>query len=683
MKRPWHHFAQAHSIIDRLVVFALVLALAGCGGGSSSSSGNGSGSGGGGSSTVASISIAPTSASLSVGATEQFTATAKDSSGSAISGVTFTWSSSSASVATVTSSGVATAVAAGTTNITASASGVTSSAATMTVVPALSVTTTTLPAGTVGTAYSATLNASGGTSPYTWSVSSGSLPAWATIDASTGVISGTPTAAGTTNFTVQVSDSESPAATATAALSIAVSAVSTGGTASLSGQYAFMTSGYDAALAGSVTLDGKGNVTGGEEDIRAPMTSLSGAAIAISSGTYTVGSDNRGTLTYKDANGNTFTFAFALGGFNGAVASFGQMIEFDSNPLELTGSLALQSSADFTASALSGGYAFESWGWDTTPSPDVTVGSFVVSGGAITSGLFDQNDNGTVNGAVAFTGAIGTIDSNGRATVSLGNGSKTDVYVISNSAMYGISDASDTNVQSGLMLAQSGGPYSASSMVGNSIYESRSENGVPAPHTTLGLIAFASGGTFTGTVDTNDSGTLSLSQSAPGSWSLASASAGRILFTPTGEHTAVGYLIAPGEAFITTETSVTPDVGTIELQTGGPFTNASLSGTYVFGTLPGLSPPDTGSGIASNISSGVFALDGAGNMSGTLDNNSSGVTSAAVPDTDTYAVSSDGRATLGSASAVVWIVSPTKAYAMQISQGQPGSDNPAIFVLQR
>ena len=91
--------------------------------------------------------------------------------------------------------------------------------ATVNVTP-LTIGTSSLPGGGLGSAYSATLAAAGGVAPYQWSLGSGALPDGLSLDAATETISGTPTAAGTFSFTVQVSDTSGQSATQ--ALSIVV-----------------------------------------------------------------------------------------------------------------------------------------------------------------------------------------------------------------------------------------------------------------------------------------------------------------------------------------------------------------------------------------------------------------------------------------------------------------------------
>ncbi|MGD0696946.1 MAG: IPT/TIG domain-containing protein [Terriglobia bacterium] len=85
---------------------------------------------------------------------------------------------------------------------------------------AIQIVTTTLVDGNPTVPYYVTLLLSGGAPPYTWSISSGQIPAGLSLNASTGVISGTPTTLGLSNFTAQVTDSLSETATAGLAISI-------------------------------------------------------------------------------------------------------------------------------------------------------------------------------------------------------------------------------------------------------------------------------------------------------------------------------------------------------------------------------------------------------------------------------------------------------------------------------
>ena len=87
----------------------------------------------------------------------------------------------------------------------------------------LNITTSSLPNGTTGVAYSAAIAIAGGVAPYSWSLSSGSLPAGLSLS-NTGAVIGTPTSAGQFNFTIQVSDSSSPVQTASQTYTVQISA---------------------------------------------------------------------------------------------------------------------------------------------------------------------------------------------------------------------------------------------------------------------------------------------------------------------------------------------------------------------------------------------------------------------------------------------------------------------------
>jgi hypothetical protein len=87
------------------------------------------------------------------------------------------------------------------------------------------VTTSPLQQAVVGTAYSGGFDGSGGVLPYAWTISVGSLPDGLSLDGPTGAISGTATTAGTSTFTVELTDAA--ASTASLAFSLTVDAAGT------------------------------------------------------------------------------------------------------------------------------------------------------------------------------------------------------------------------------------------------------------------------------------------------------------------------------------------------------------------------------------------------------------------------------------------------------------------------
>jgi len=165
------------------------------------------------------IAVSPRAASVSPGSQQPFTATVQGTSNSAV-----TWTASAGSIS---SSGVFTAPSTGTgTQITVTAASIADSSqrasGTVTVQPPtkLQIETSSLNGATINTAYSAGLSATGGTPPYQWAVSTGSLPSGIQLQATTGNLSGTTAQVAEYSFTVKVTDAASN--TASQPLTLAV-----------------------------------------------------------------------------------------------------------------------------------------------------------------------------------------------------------------------------------------------------------------------------------------------------------------------------------------------------------------------------------------------------------------------------------------------------------------------------
>ncbi|HUC03914.1 MAG TPA: putative Ig domain-containing protein [Acidimicrobiales bacterium] len=177
------------------------------------------------------------------------------------------------------------------------------------VASALSVTTTSLPSGVVGTAYTTTtLEATGGTPSYTWSVTTGSLPAGLALSSSSGVLTGTPTGTpGTTTFTVTVTDAGVPTQSATQSLSIDVTGTITQGPPTSDTTTTTASATYTSQL---TTTGGIGTVT--FTTTSAPDGLLVSGTGAVST-TGTLAADTYSVSgTDKDSNSDTGTWAFSV-----------------------------------------------------------------------------------------------------------------------------------------------------------------------------------------------------------------------------------------------------------------------------------------------------------------------------------------------------------------------------------
>jgi subtilisin family serine protease len=173
--------------------------------------------------------------------------------------------------------------------------------------PLLAITTSSLAGGTANAAYSQAVTASGGQTPYTWSVASGSLPPGLALASGTpsATISGTPTAAGTYAFTLEVADGTQ---TATQGYSITVGAALAITTPSLAGGTA------NAAYSQAVTASGgqtpyTWSVASGS--LPPGLALASGTPSATISGTPTAAGTYAFTLEVADGT-QTATQAFSI-----------------------------------------------------------------------------------------------------------------------------------------------------------------------------------------------------------------------------------------------------------------------------------------------------------------------------------------------------------------------------------
>src|SRR5690348_229165 len=504
----------------------------------------------------------------------------------------------------------------------------------------------------------------------TWSLSgAGSLSA----QTSTTVTYNAP-ASVSSNIVVTVTATSVSDNTKSASITITVTPAAANNNAALSGQYAFLISGFDDATGnrfayiGSFTAS-SGTITTGIADINLPSGVTTSVAIQ---GTYTVGTDNRGTMQIS-GGGMVLNFALSLGVFNSTgVATKLDVIQFDdSNGSGRRGSgvAYLQDSTAFSAGTLAsinGPYAFQFVGQDTTTGTRlVDIGSFTATGSTTVNGSFDSNDNGsftTGNAFIASLTAGAATATNGRvAFAETSGGSDTHVWYIV-SATHVLSMETDAEGSSGLIcgeiLAQTSISFTTTALTGNVVlYTTGLSSTAGNSYVQAGVLNFNSlNSSGTINLDTNDGGAQNTIST---NFTYAVAGTGEVFLTPSSGTPLDLFLIDTNKAFVMDEGSLV-NAGMLEAQSAGPFNNTFVNGSY-FDGLAEYAPV-----TAEGVSSGVAFSSGNGVVFATSDqSNTGGQLLTAQAQTITLTInSSSGRATDASGN-IYYIISLTRFVSIQ------------------
>jgi hypothetical protein len=498
-----------------------------------------------------------------------------------------------------------------------------------------------IPNGLINTGYSGYLQINSGVGPFTFSLASGSLPPGVVLSTTNpGELIGTPTSAGTYTFTAKVKDSTGATATSSS-LPIVISAVPTGANnATVTGRYVCSIGGYldsdnsHYSSVYSIAVDGAGHVTSGVFDENGRTTGLSNGTVT---GTYSLGSNNNGTLTMTTTVGATVTtthYGVMAGGFFSGVPYLLEVVEIDdagNTPVgHHSGGPCLKSTpSDFSSTKLAGSnFVFVFHGENQSGNPRATAGVFgftscTASACTIANGVGDEYKGTTDVLDFTFSGTSTIPDSTtGRFTTTFTTSSgstSSAAYIVDANQMVMTNIDTSNGAQKAEVYKQQQSSYSLENL-NNSFVLHELTSTVNGSNVVQSYGSQLSQGTSDGLGEfiidqsyTDSGGTYSVGEGT-GQTNVTVASNGRTAFTTTSGAGFL-YLYNNNAALEVAGGAVTGgnydvEFGYMEPQTLTTFTDAALAGNYVGADYPRIEPQGgestllldaTSSGTASDI----------------------------------------------------------------------------------
>lgn len=413
--------------------------------------------------------------------------------------------------------------------------------------------------------------------------------------------------------------------TASGSATIAIAAI--GSNAILNGQYAFLVTGIDGTsgnytVGGSLTFDGNGNITSGEQDL---SNTPGGNAVSPVTGTYTVGPNGRGSMTVLvQAQPGPITETFALTITSGSHA----LLNEDDGTATGSGVLDRQTAGpNFAASQFSGGYSFTLTGQDQTFAPTVSGGVFTADGASnLQLGTLDQNDAGAFT-STAFTATFTPPDAYGRGTISFSTGATFAYYLVRPQVIRLVE--TDTQFASGGTAYAQGtaSSFSNASLSGRFVFNNVGVSSTGAFAAAGEFVTDGNGNITGGIADANNNGTATSGSLAASTYAFNSSPRGTIqipsgtIFT-NGMNLSV-YLVDPninlldpnnanggGGALILTNSATILGIGMVVPQVTAPA--SGLLGNYAANLIsdPNLQEADL---------TGQLVADPSNNLNGSAD----------------------------------------------------------------
>ena len=497
--------------------------------------------------------------------------------------------------------------------------------------------------------YASYFTVAGGVAPFTWAVTSGSLPPGLVFDGSTTAttaLSGIPTGLGSFTFTLQATDAENAKASVTVTLVVNPQTACV-----LLGQFSYLFTGFRDQLpvvrAGSLNIASDGTITG-VHDYKDDQSARVNEA--LTDGTCTTVSQNRGTLRIVSSRVESFDF--------GAISTLaaGQMQENDGTPIVGSAQFFKQDVAAFTQASVAGDYGFVLVGADAAKHRLTAAGRLTVGAtGAISNGQGDTNGSPPIADA-AIAGTLTAPDANGRGTTTLSIGSLSlplAYYIVDANTIYLVSDDTSTKTPlvAGRMTRQTGaGTLSATALAGQtvlSMWGSSQVGGLPAATDTVGLLSAGNGTTLTLGLDVADRGAaLVNSNYSAVPYTVTANGRGTLTLNATsGTRQFVLYMTGPGTGYLIEPASPVGNFGILDAQVGAPFSDF-LSSYYIGGTVFA-----TSTSPISLVPQLLF-------QEGALSGNVTG--SYAIDSTTGRAIATVSRNILGGSGLVIYLVSTSK-----------------------